>query len=115
MHTKMRSGAIALVATVCVVLSGCASQPLEWTLSNGDPAPADTQRLATAKQHCEYDAKLKKASRIRADAVAIARYEKNPNTEGTRSKKVFDEASAVRQEVWDCMKQQGFVPSQKLN
>ena len=115
MHTKMLSGAIALVATVCVILSGCASKPLEWNPSSGDQVPADPQRLEKAKQHCEYDAKLKKSSRIRADAVAIARYEKNPNTEGSRSKKVFDEARAVRQEVWDCMKQQGFVPSKVLN
>ncbi|WP_157572270.1 hypothetical protein [Hydrogenophaga taeniospiralis] len=91
----------------CLLLGACAIKPLPWQTMDGQPVHAE--RLAQAKQQCSHDEKLKRSSKLRADAVMIARYEGAAAGAESGSRKYFDQAAVLRQEVSACMKAQGFV------
>jgi hypothetical protein len=94
--------AAALMAAT--LATGCATQPLPY--QSVDASAVDEARLAQAKQTCKHDETLKQASRKRADGVAVARY---GGASSPQAQPHFEEAARLRQQVWDCMKAQGFV------
>lgn len=100
----------ALILATSLLLGACAFKAPPWQGADGQ-AP-DSERLEKAQQVCDHDAKLKRTGEIRANAVMVARYE-GGGASGPMAKKHFDKAAEIKKEVWDCMKEQGFVLPQK--